>query len=240
MSCLESIIRFKLQWFKSRECVCLTDHTVLELLVFDRENSTRWRDDRWDKLNYKQYQTEMINTLILTTINDLLTFLRRSRSHVIFQIQRGAGWACEDYRCSNHRQPRPCENFTQSSLCSSAVPHPGPSWVGTPIPPWRHLWWSSQIFMLAFVCVILMILILDQLIFNKDTNVTEKGKHRCSTVCTMILYTGKSYGCYEWRHTIYACNLHNCLGCMVAVVTVGRQKPIGKHLALSRFSLLSW
>lgn len=61
------------------------------------------------------------------------------------------------------------------------------------------------------VCVILMILILDQLIFNKDTNVKETGKHRCSTVCSMILYTGKSYGCYEWRHTIYACNLHNCL-----------------------------
>ena len=126
MSCLESIIRFKLQWFKSRECVCLTDHTVLELLVFDREKSTRWRDDRWDKLNYKQYQTEMINTLILTTINDLLTFLRRFRSHVIFQIQRGAGWACEDYRCSNHRQPRPTQTLLKFYpelplfICSSA------------------------------------------------------------------------------------------------------------------------
>ena len=100
MSCLESILRFKLQWFKSRECVCLTDHTVLELLVFDRENSTRRKNVRWNKMNYNQYQTEIINTLMLAKINDLLTFFRRFPGHVYFRIS--AWWACEDYRWSNH------------------------------------------------------------------------------------------------------------------------------------------
>lgn len=38
-----------------------------------------------------------------------------------------------------------------------------------------------------------MILILDHLIFNKEKNVTETGKHICSTVCSMILYTGKFF-----------------------------------------------
>ena len=102
MSCLESSIRFKLQWViqVARECVCLTDHTVLKLLVFDRENSTRRKKVRWNKMNYNQYQTEIINTLMLAKINDLLTFFRRFPGHVYFRIS--AWWACEDYRWSNH------------------------------------------------------------------------------------------------------------------------------------------
>lgn len=63
-----------------------------------------------------------------------------------------------------------------------------------------------------------MTLILDQLIFNKEKNVTETGKHRCSTVCSMILYTGKFFSLWMFMNEgmkahkfmlVRSCHLHN-------------------------------
>ena len=48
--------------------------------------STKRRSDKQNKMNFKQYQTEMINTRILTKINNLLTFFRRFPGHIYFRF----------------------------------------------------------------------------------------------------------------------------------------------------------
>lgn len=172
-----------------RECVCLTDHTVLELLVSDRENSTRWRNVWWNKMTYKQYQTEM------TTINDLLTFLRRFRGHVYFRFS-GAGWACEDYRLFKSQATQTPLKFYPEfplfirSICVSKSAR------------------SSQILMLAFAWFWSSISW-----FLTKIQMSQKQVNTDAVLYTLWFHIQGNllaYGCYEWRHAklIYACHFY--------------------------------
>ena len=168
------------------------------------------KEKRWVKQNELRTvsnRNDKHTDIGVTTINDLLTFLRRFRGHVYFRfsavpyeparIIAGRYFIYDYYQTLLQFYPE-FPLFIRSSASGTLLS--------------RHSSSSLEPLLVKlsdFHVGVCMILIIDQLIFNKEKNVTETGKHRCSTVCSMILYTGKFFSLWMlWMNTqIYACQI---------------------------------